>query len=483
MKFISPDDDEDFSDVLSDSYNTTWLEDGLPYSHLPYGKFESFIDIMLLFGAGDTDDISSRIQLEGLAKRNYLKTSSAGSIESFNVNSVFEAHFEQKIDKAFVTKVLQYVDGFIKKNPTHIAFFGGNLIGVYPIKYLTTEDGFTWIEDILAIDDWDKLTKDVHSLPEIDKTRHVSSNLINLSLLWITHKALVSDILTEELRHRLAIACLNMLQYKFITSLHHKRFPHPANEEIALAVYESLDLKFQLKRLGSWQGLVEYNSEKILAHTAKHYHTLKDFNDDREIVLMVNDISTKVRSVVQTLTDRFYEIHKSDARIATTSKYMQVDGESILKDYVNHYSHIKSVMHNVVPDKLSFIREEITTIITDIVSTVYGQYLTTSLEFISNNYHSKYKVDIPELVDDILMFVFDMLKKERTHVKHLTEIATTLLPLLRSSRLISPAYKDIKERLDVLINSAIPKISEVDAASTKIGIVMYITIRAFIETK
>lgn len=400
-----------------------------------------------------------------------------------NINTVFEAHCTRAIDKHFLLDVLTYVDKFVKKDPNHINFFGGNLLGVYPVKFTTSDDGLRWQEDILQVDDWEQLTRDVQDLPEVVKDRKVSGNPLNLSFLWVAHKGYTSSLLTLEQRIQLATATLDMLQYKFITSLHSRRFPHPANEQIALALYESLDLKTQLKRCGSWKAMVDERTEELLSKGSIHYATIREFNNDHRIVRMINDISSKLSSMFNIMTTKFHEIKLQDARIATSSKYMQVDGEAVLKEHINKYIHIKTVMHTVVEDRLAFIKPELITVLTEYVNTVNKKYLLDSLNFISENYHAKYKISLPSLVEDILMFSFDTLRKENVSIKRITEVVIHMLPILRSSRLLSPEYKEIKEKLDIVIDDAIPRISESDIASTKIGIVMYIVVRAFLEVK
>jgi hypothetical protein len=101
----------------------------------------------------------------------------------------------------------------------------------------------------------------------------------------------------------------------------------------------------------------------------------------------------------------------------------------------------------------------------------------------SENFTANKKINIPEVIDDILMFSFEVIRDKKINVNHLPDIAKQLKGVLQSSRISSPEYKKIKEDLGVIVDLANPKIAESSNASAKIAIVLYVTLRAFIETK
>lgn len=398
-----------------------------------------------------------------------------------NINRVFDEHTNIKIDRELMLKVLNYVNSFVRKTEDSINFFGSNLIGVYPVKW-TTEDKMVWIEDILQITDYDKLTQDIWDLPSINKSWQISGDPVNISFLWLAHQALVSKELNEKDREHLARASINMIQYKFISSIHTHNFKYNSNIAIALAVYEQLDNKSQLKRAGSWQAMVDSRTTDILGVDSLHTKTIRTLEDDGAVVKMLNDIWTRIKSIFKILTTDFYRIRDTNARIASSDKFTQVDGEAIIKDYVNEYVHIKSKLHDIVPDKNSFIRDDLLTVISTTVTTVYPDYLKKSLQYISDNYLVKNKqVNLPILIDDILMYAFKVIREEKIDLNNIPTIGIKLRNTLRSSRNIDPEYRSIKERTYSIIEASNYRITDINIGSTRIGLVLYIILRSLIS--
>lgn len=398
-----------------------------------------------------------------------------------SMNDVFDIHVKIALDRRFIVKFLTHVEKFLRKDENHIAFFGGNLIGVYPIKW-TIDDKLTLIEDILQIDDYDLLVTDIYDLPDINKNFHVSSDAINLVLLWLAHKALTSKTLTDKEKILLAEASINMLQYKFLTSIHSRYFKFSSNISIAMEVYEQLDNKSQLKRHGSWKGLVQARTQDILHEDSLHTNTIRKFDNDIANVKMINDIWNRLKSIFNILTDDFYRIKDTQARIITNNPFTMVEGEAILKDSINRYAHIKSNMHAIVPDRNAFIREDMIQVIITSNSSVYPQYLKASLEYMSNNYlqpHSK--VDIMTTIDEILEFTFRIIRREKIALDNIGAIAIKLRGALRASRLQMHEYDIIKEKVNEIVELANHRITDVNINSTRIAVILYVSLIALIK--
>jgi len=398
------------------------------------------------------------------------------------VKYAFDQFLDIKFDRAFILKVINYTNDFINKDENSINFFGGNLTGVFPIVW-SKVDRNNWINNVLGIEvvDFDILTEHLYHLPDINKSFKVSSNPINLSCIWIAHHALISDTLNEKEKMALASAAINMLQYKFISSILYNDFKYPANIAIATAVYESLNNRFSLKKAGSWQALIQMRTDEIIADDTLHTHTLRSLDDNISIVKMLNDIQSRLRSIINILNTRFYEYHEKELKIATTSKFSTFEGEKFLKDATNKYISIKTAMDAIVPDVNAFINDDVRRAILLTVNTVYPAYLDNTLKVISKNYFKRiHGVNVHDLVDEILMFSFDVLQKESIPLHDLGIIGIKMKGVLRSSRLISPEYNKIKKNIAVIIEEANPDITELTLPGTRIGVMIYILIRALV---
>lgn len=396
------------------------------------------------------------------------------------VKDVLDKHTNFKLDRRFIKDVLQHVSNFIRKDENSINFFGGNLIGVYPVKWLN-EDKELWL-DLIGIDDLDSLRDDINAVEGINPEFRVSSDPINLSFVYVAFRALKDKSISSKDSSRLANAVINMLQYKFISSLHTRRFKYPANEDIALAVYESLDRKSGLKKHGSWQALIEAKTEDILDLEGLWSNTLRTMTNTENIVKMLNDIQGRIRSILNTIVDKFYIIRDADSRIRSTDKFTTIEGEKIVKDSVNKYNHTRIRIHSIIPDRNSFITDDILSVIQQTVPTVTPRNLEEVLKFISENYHSrKLEKELRELVDDMIIYTFTLMIKEKIPFDNIPAISIKLRSMYRSSRVSDPLIKTIRERIGVIVSDVLDTNSNGVISSTKIAVTLYIVLRALLE--
>ena len=69
------------------------------------------------------------------------------------IKSVFdEVTRDVSVDAKLIQRIHQYERAFVNRNEDHIAFFGGNLMGVHPMRFRPT-DRDNWFSDVLMIDD------------------------------------------------------------------------------------------------------------------------------------------------------------------------------------------------------------------------------------------------------------------------------------------------------------------------------------------
>ena len=89
-------------------------------------------------------------------------------------------------DTAFCSKLIVYYMDFVNKNENHILFFGGHLLGVYPVSF-TDEDRTKWFNEILGVDEL-VLRPHLIKIPAINEEFAVSSDTWNLSAIWLLHR-------------------------------------------------------------------------------------------------------------------------------------------------------------------------------------------------------------------------------------------------------------------------------------------------------
>lgn len=397
-----------------------------------------------------------------------------------NISTVFKQYVPIKIDKNFVKTVLTYKQNFINSSESNILFLGSNLIGVNSFKFLE-EDRLTWIEDILNIDDIDSLRNDIHNLEGINKEFFVSSDITNLSFVWIAYQALSSNTLTNDEKHKLATASIDMLQYKFLSSIHTRFFPFPANEGLAKATYEALDKKSGLKRYGTWIGLLDARTADILSSSSIHHNTLRKFNDDEDVVKMLNDIQGRIKAIMKKLTDTFNRLRAMDAKIQSTNKFTSVDGELLLKEHSSKYEKIRDNLHTAIPNRNDFIQDALVEAILKTVKTVSHHHLEETLKYVSDNYGSKESEVLKTLVNDVVIYAFELIRAEKINMDHIPTVMIKLMNMFRSSRVTDPVLISIRNRAGEVVENALNTTSSSIIVSTRIGLILYIVLRGLME--
>jgi len=214
-----------------------------------------------------------------------------------NVNDVFEAHCQHLVfDDRLLKKVMSYEHRFVTKNEAHMSFFGGNLLGVDPVRF-KPEDRNSWFHDIMDTEE-EAVEEDIHRLPGINVQFHVSSDVMNLSCFWMAHKFLTSSKLSKNDRELGARTVVLILQYKFITSIVANYFKWNADPLVAQATYQALNKRFGLKVTGSWGALLKQRADAVVGDSSIHRKTLLEFQDDAKIVYMVNDSQGRIKDIL-----------------------------------------------------------------------------------------------------------------------------------------------------------------------------------------
>jgi len=386
-----------------------------------------------------------------------------------------------ELDPKLAKRLSHFKHAFINKNEDHINFFGGNLLGVEIVRYLQS-DRDQWFSEVLDIDDV-TLTEKLYSLDAINEEFKRTSDVVNLTSVWLLHALYNSKRLTASEKEKAMIDVAYMLQVKFITSIFAHYFKFPADKEIAQAVYESLSYKFALKRAGSWNALFIERSKDIIAHNSIHFKTIKDFNDDEAILYMITDIQGRIREVVKKMYAVLIQMRDDKNRITSTSSVaLTTDGEMILKDRQRNFSTYKRYIHEIIPDRTTFIRDEVVSVITDAMHTMSPKLFLDVLEHCSANYGKTNHAEIGELCDETLLHAFDWLSANKALLRNqadLGKLLTRLRSLYMASRMVDPTLLKMRDLADSIVEKSSTSKNKAMQAALRTGLQLYIVLRTF----
>lgn len=396
------------------------------------------------------------------------------------IKSVFdEVTREVTVDLKLIQRIHAYERAFINRNEDHINFFGGNLMGVYPMRFRPT-DRDTWFVDVLGIDDL-QLEDGVRLLKSIDPSWRRANDVMNLSCVWLLYAIHHGEKLTPAQKTQGMIDTLLIMQYKFLGSLMAHFYPYPADQAVMLAAYAELSRKYALKVAGSWNNLLRSRAEELLTPRSIHRRAIETLGDDKAVIYMVNDIQGRLREIVKSMTTVFYNVRARGLKITTEKSAMDIDGTAVFKDKTKQFSTYIRYVHDVIGDRNSFVRGDLVGVIADAMHTMNPRLLVETLEWMSLNHRRAKEDEIEQLIDETLLFAFDLITSNRD----LLGPRTGLMPLLvklrslyMASRMSDPALLQTKDLAETVVNKAIRSKNPSVIASVRTGVQMYVVLRA-----
>lgn len=398
-----------------------------------------------------------------------------------DVKPIFEEEMSHlKIDVHLVKRIVDFQVGFVNKNEDHMTFFGGNTTGVQIVRFMPA-DREKWFTDVIQADDI-TLEEKLRALPAINDKFHISSDTFNLSIVWILHAIKNSPLLTDKQKKMGMMSAALVLNYKFLTSLMYWWFKYLVDPEVAQVVYAQLSLKFALKQHGSWQAVLEFRCESLLAENSIHADTIKDFYVDGDIVYMLNDTQGRIRDMLKNIYGVLDRVSKQKTRIFSTSATFEFEGEEILKDKTKNLAGYTRYMHSIVSDKNTFIKDELIIVISNIQHTMSSKHLVKTLQWISDNYRGNSTVSLEAFVDSVLVHSFSYLSDHRNLVRQTNDLAQligNLRGVYMSSRSTDVELLDVRQSAEDIVVHATGIRNESAIASIRTGLLLYVVLRAY----
>ena len=403
------------------------------------------------------------------------------SKDSKSILTVFEETCDRvKVDRRFIKQLRDLRIGFMNRNEDHLNFFSGNLLGVHPIRY-TVSDRARWYEEILEVDESD-IKEGIQQVDYLDPDWVRANDGINLSSLWLTYKISLSTTLSAKEKEQGNSDVILYLQYKFLSSILVHYFPYPADQATAMATYEALSRKFEIKQHGSWQGLLEHRTRGILQSTSIHYPTYTNFRDDAAIVYMVSDIQQRLREIVKKYRAIFQKVKDENLRITSTATMIELDGERELVERGRDYTDYSRYLKDIIGDAPTFIRQELVDVIRDAMYTMSEDHLIQALKYCSENAGVRGDPNILKLVDETLLHAYQYLSDNKGVMSSPSDLAgliSKLKNLYSASRMSNPQLIKMRDLGDKIVKRAVKSRNAAALASARTGLQLYFVLRAF----
>lgn len=399
------------------------------------------------------------------------------------LSDVFDEAFKNtKFNAALAKKIYYYQFGYINKSKEFMEFFGGNLIGVHIVRF-TTKDEMDFFNDVIDID-YQYLLKEIKKVTTINHEYKVSSDLVNLTIVYMIHKFFTSPIINDKDRDRAVYDLALLFFIRCLVIVHNAWFQFPADPKIVQVAYSRLSKKNLIKELGSWHKVLDYRAKKLIEKNGLHYKRFIEFKDDLDTVYVINDSQGRIRDILKGYYDEFITTHAEGDNILTTSSVIvDVEGELTLKDKTGSIESYITYIKNIIVDKDSFIKSDLLSIITNLNSNTSNRMLRSVLEWLCDNYtNTKYHKDINDFVTKIIIHSFYLLNQNSiNNLKDYPKILVSLKNLYLSTRSIDGDLEEIRRLGEKLIlASQDTKPSKSLLLSTRTSVILYITFRSLV---
>lgn len=399
-----------------------------------------------------------------------------------SLKEVFGEHTQHlKFDAKLADAFFKMQTHFVNKNQEHMDFFGGCLTGVQVVRF-TRQELNLFFSDTLDLDPIE-LRQELLKLPDIHEERKVASDTFNLTCMYLVHRFLTSPLIDPKRRERAALDVCLLFNYKCLTSLMSEYFRYPADPRLAQATYANLSYRFLIKKLGSWQEVLNFRAGEMIDDAGLHRKNLIKFSEDERVTYAVTDSQGRLRSMLKYIYAEMMKAQKDGEKIYTTSStIVDADGEEVFKDKVHGLENYLHYTLEIAHDKHSFIKQELIAIIVKMMPTMQERGFVKVLDWLTDSIGKPNHKHINDLIELTVTHSYHYLHSQGIQVRQSKDVGVILSKLKNiyvSSRTTDTDLLKMRELGAEMITDSIGKTNDQAVAAIRTGLFLYICLRTY----
>lgn len=393
------------------------------------------------------------------------------------IKSIMDEHGKHlRFDSRLVSQLERLVQNFINKSPEHVKCLGSNLTGVNRLSW-TIQDRLEWEDNFLKIDGRD-LRQAILAIPHMDDVGRVAGDNFNISCCWLAHRFYKSD-LPPRVKEKGMKLSMDILQYKLLSSIHSHYFKFPVDQNVAEATYAELSRKFDIKRHGSWRGVLDARSENIIAVGEIHEQTVRRFDDDIAIVKMIQDIQFRLRDKIKNIWEVMAMVIETDKKFGSVSSTIELDGALVTRDIERLSTEYIQFIKSAAGERDRFIKHDLVEVIETVMSTMPEKPFENLLTIFSDKVAKSDKKAV-ELIELTMEHLFNVVLNDRKTTMRMNDIPA-VLNRIRGLYTASRSSNEILERMEEIAEKFIRKdvkiVNNANVAALRTGLLLYIVLR------
>ena len=397
---------------------------------------------------------------------------------------VFDKHASHiKFDYELLNNIANNNRRWEQKDNDYIAFLGGDVLGVHPIRYSSIDEEYFFV-NVLKINE-PELRADIYNTKGIDKTRNISSNSTYLTCLWLMYGFRNSKYIKDKDRDECIKECYLQFAYKAFSSLVAHYFSnYNADESQARLVIERMNNKFLIKKLGTWKEVFDYNATIVMSKSpmtgtvGRHYPALVKFKTD-DITKAAADMQTRLRDLVKSYYNVLVQVREDQSRLqSSTLLTKDEEGEDALRDVTNNPVQLTNYVKSVSDVETNFIKQPLVHLIASSIAKLEEQHLYEALQHLIASTDDKTKLNIIEDTMEAIIAYLSTKGITSNYKEHVVDILTYLQTYLFTNSIKQQGIMRAKNDILKIIRKHMKLPSKVPVGFIVCGVGIYIFLRA-----
>lgn len=392
-----------------------------------------------------------------------------------------------KMNDAFYKQLLSFNINWENKSEIYQEFINSPLIGVHTISFSARDEGILF-NDILGIDK-DITQHEIYRVEGVNKNFIVSSNVTNVVITYLMHRAL-----TEMKNNReMLVNLYKIFCYKQISSMYFNFFKFPLDRNKAVSVFEKLSDRFIIKKLGSWEKVFIYQAELMVidekeqSNKGNKSNRLKimDFYTS-EVITAINDMNGRIKDTICKLAEVLYNtIEDKNTLLKSVSSVSDLgDGEVSFTSMSGGEYAITQYLYSIINSKNDFIKPDIIDLVYVCLKKIDKDKFVYVLEHLVETDFNR--GDKNDFIEPVMQEAIGYLQRQGIRGDYLKRLGSCIKKLngyFRTATVKSKPLLNAKEILRKRTSEALNITTKSTISTYVIGVMLYIFIRALIKDK
>jgi hypothetical protein len=244
-----------------------------------------------------------------------------------DLKTTFTASFDLNINQS-VANTIKLIRTKYELKDQHVQALNTAYLGIHRLHFYESDE-----HDVLDTFGvfMGQIEAALDNVTSLVKEHKVASDPFALFLYWAVHKTNTGNLQVKT-KTELMLDLLRLLHYRYFSSLVGHRFQFKPREDVMRATIESLSMKPDISKYGTWKNVIYARCEDILSSSSIHRNTLKTFAPDEKVYVMVSDVQTRIRGRINTISVAFYDTLEEANTIKSYGNVELINGEKVLKE-------------------------------------------------------------------------------------------------------------------------------------------------------